>query len=230
MPPPHNRFASGAAGGLYHGGFPHGGHQSHGASSHGGPPQQLGAGGNAYMSPGGGGASVGASNHLAAAFAANGGVLGLNGASIGSGAFAGDSSTAGLGGHAGRMGFSHPGAGASVATPAGVLAHHSQTHSQRSSAGVLSEHARVTPAPKNGIRDVWKHNLYENMALLGSLVDEFPYVAMVSYTFFRSSLPLPFRFSNHSVIMGRTRSSLESWQGRWAASAESQTITTNVCA
>lgn len=35
-------------------------------------------------------------------------------------------------------------------------------------------------AVKSRIRDVWKHNLAQEMAVLRSLVDKYPYISMVS--------------------------------------------------
>jgi CCR4-NOT transcription complex subunit 7/8 len=42
----------------------------------------------------------------------------------------------------------------------------------------LVEHA-ARGAQKGRIREVWKHNLHEEMANLRELVDRYPYIAMV---------------------------------------------------
>ncbi|EJP62941.1 CCR4-NOT transcription complex subunit 8 [Beauveria bassiana] len=87
-------------------------------------------------------------------------VPGLNGA----GGF-GDS---GFGGQASRMGFTHGPAGLQPPQHAGQLHHN-----------VLMEHPTMRPQQNRGrIREVWKHNLQEEMAVLRDLVDSYPYIAM----------------------------------------------------
>lgn len=87
---------------------------------------------------------------------------GLNGA----GGF-GDS---GFGGQASRMGFTHGPAGLQPPQHTGQLHHN-----------VLMDHPTMRPQPNRGrIREVWKHNLHEEMAVLRDLVDKYPYIAMVS--------------------------------------------------
>lgn len=67
----------------------------------------------------------------------------------------------GLASHAARIGFAH-----------GAQHAHQQSHN-------LSEHSsRPQGAAKSRIRDVWKHNLAEEMAILRELIDDYPYVAM----------------------------------------------------
>jgi CCR4-NOT transcription complex subunit 7/8 len=42
------------------------------------------------------------------------------------------------------------------------------------------EHPGIRSHPNKGrIREVWKHNLHEEMAVLRELVDKYPYIAMV---------------------------------------------------
>ncbi|TQV92616.1 hypothetical protein V2A60_009089 [Cordyceps javanica] len=87
-------------------------------------------------------------------------VPGLNGA----GGFA----DSGFGGQASRMGFTHGPAGLQPPQHTGQL-HHS----------ALMEHPTMRPQQNRGrIREVWKHNLQEEMAVLRDLVDKYPYIAM----------------------------------------------------
>ena len=97
-------------------------------------------------------------------FSANGNVLsGLNGAF---GVGVGMGADTGLGSHAARMGFAHA-----------VQAQHGQAQQH----GMLGEHPGMrNQATKGRIREVWKHNLHEEMAVLRDLVDKYPYIAMVS--------------------------------------------------
>ncbi|KAH8674070.1 ribonuclease H-like domain-containing protein [Xylariales sp. PMI_506] len=69
----------------------------------------------------------------------------------------------GLASHAARMGFAH---GAQL----------QQQHPHQQSHGLGGEH--TTRAAKGRIRDVWRHNLNEEMAVLRELVDDYPYVSM----------------------------------------------------
>jgi CCR4-NOT transcription complex subunit 7/8 len=99
-------------------------------------------------------------------FATNGNVLsvaaGLNGG-FGVGA------DTGLGSHAARMGFAH-------------AANIQQQHGQSQQHNMLVEHPNMrTHTNKGRIREVWKHNLHEEMAVLRDLVDKYPYIAMVSF-------------------------------------------------
>lgn len=51
----------------------------------------------------------------------------------------------------------------------------------------MAEHQNTRTQPNRGrIREVWKHNLQEEMATLRDLVDKYPLIAMVSFgpTFF----------------------------------------------
>ena len=44
----------------------------------------------------------------------------------------------------------------------------------------LMDHPTVRAHPNKGrIREVWKHNLHEEMAVLRDLVEKYPYIAMV---------------------------------------------------
>ena len=48
----------------------------------------------------------------------------------------------------------------------------------------LAEHQPIRQHGNRGrIREVWKHNLHEEMAVLRELVDKYPYIAMVSDLF-----------------------------------------------
>lgn len=152
MPPPLSRFPSGPNTiSPYHQQFPQGHAGSHPPPLT-GNPSYLSA--NAQISP----------------FSANGNVLGvgsgLNGAF---GVGVGVGADTGLGSHAARMGFAH-------------AANLQQQHGQPQAHGMLSDtHPTMRNQPSKGrIREVWKHNLHEEMAVLRDLVDKYPYIAMVS--------------------------------------------------
>jgi CCR4-NOT transcription complex subunit 7/8 len=92
---------------------------------------------------------------------------GTNGSSGVGGNLHGGFGGAGLGGagsQAAQMGFAHGAAG---------LQHLQQTHDMR---GVHGEQAAR-------IRQVWKHNLNEEMAILRVLIDKYPYISMVRFHF-----------------------------------------------
>jgi CCR4-NOT transcription complex subunit 7/8 len=91
-------------------------------------------------------------------FAVNGNALSLSGGFGGAGL--GMPGGTGLASHAAQMSF----AGAS-----------SQQHGHNG----MGEPTARAMANKGRIRDVWKGNLHEEMALLRQLVDKYPYVAMV---------------------------------------------------
>jgi len=96
------------------------------------------------------------------------GALGLAGGLGGGGGF-GLGSETGLGSQAARMGFAH----------GAQLQQQQQHHHQQASHGL--EHGARNVQAKGRIREVWKHNLHEEMAVLRDLVDRYPYIAMVSY-------------------------------------------------
>ena len=123
------------------------------APGHSGSHPQLG-GNPSYLNP----------NPQISPFAANGNVLSLAGGLNGGGGF-GVGADSGLASHAARMGFAH---GASL---------QQQQHAQQQS-HVLGEHGGRNQT-KGRIREVWKHNLHEEMAILRDLVDKYPYIAMV---------------------------------------------------
>ena len=104
--------------------------------------------------------------------AANGnafGGAGLNGAA------AVGFADSGFGGQSARMGFAQ-GPGAALQQP-----QHGQVQHN-----VLMEHPTLRTHPNKGrIREVWKHNLHEEMAVLRGLVEKYPYIAMVSVRPFR---------------------------------------------
>ena len=88
---------------------------------------------------------------------------GLNGAAAG---FA----DSGFGSQNARMGFAH-GPGLQQPQHGGGQVQHN----------VLMEHPTMRTQPNKGrIREVWKHNLHEEMAVLRDMVDKYPYIAMVS--------------------------------------------------
>lgn len=170
MPPPLNRFPSGPnAISPYHQQFPSHSQQH---TSHGPPPM---TGGNPnYMNP----------NAQINAFAGNGNLLALGGGlnPPGGGGFGGLSSAGGdntgLASHAARMGFAQAG--------------HIQQQQQQQQAHPQQQQGHVMGAAdhpgrnqaKGRIREVWKHNLHEEMKVLRDLVDHYPYVAMVRILIF----------------------------------------------
>lgn len=188
MPPPLSRYPSGPSVlSPYHQQFP--GHAQGGHGGAGAHPQQLGAN-QGYLGGGGGGPQM-------SPFTSNGNLLGgVGGSAVGAG-FAGDS---GLGSHAVRMGFTAGAAAAAAASShgtAGMTAHHQQQHQQQqqqhhghlphqhhgqqqSHGGAMgSEHSARPQGGKGRIRDVWKHNLHEEMAVLCELAEKYRYIAMV---------------------------------------------------
>ncbi|KAK3340960.1 CCR4-NOT transcription complex subunit 7 [Neurospora tetraspora] len=176
-PPPLNRFPSGPS--PYHQQFPtHGQH----TASH---PPQL-AGNPAYLNQ----------NAQVNPFSANSNLLGLGGGlNAGGGGFnvGGDS---GLASHAARMGFQH---GAQLQQQQQSQQQHQQQaqqqtaqHSQHAQHAQHQQHMQHAPQQGHGaladhvtrsqsksrIREVWKYNLNEEMAILRDLVDKYPYIAM----------------------------------------------------
>lgn len=112
------------------------------------------------------------------AFAGNGNLLALGGGlnTPGGGGFGGiggaGGDNTGLASHAARMGFAAAG--------------HSQQQQQQLHPQQQQGHGMgaVDHPPRNAqakgrIREVWKHNLHEEMKVLRDLVDKYPYVAMV---------------------------------------------------
>lgn len=76
----------------------------------------------------------------------------------------------GFGSQSARMGFAHGPAGLQQPQHGGQVQH-----------GVLMEHPTMRAQPNKGrIREVWKHNLEEEMGVLRDIVDKYPYIAMVS--------------------------------------------------
>ncbi|KAK1691223.1 CAF1 family ribonuclease [Colletotrichum godetiae] len=75
----------------------------------------------------------------------------------------------GLGSHAARMGFAHA-----------ASLQQQQQHGQPQHNFGLDHGAAParTTQNKGRIREVWKHNLHEEMAVLRELVDKYPYIAM----------------------------------------------------
>ena len=178
MPPPLNRFPSGPNTiSPYHQQFPS--HAQH-ATSH--PPPLAAT--SAYLN------QIGQVNP----FAANSNLLGLAGGLNAAAGF-GVGAESGLASHAARMGFTHAGnlQQQQQQSQQQVLQQQQQQqqsqhaqhapsvqhpqHAQQQGHG-LAEHA-TRVAQKGRIREVWKHNLHEEMANLRDLVDRYPYIAMV---------------------------------------------------
>ncbi|CAM1502990.1 Fc.00g077660.m01.CDS01 [Cosmosporella sp. VM-42] len=121
-----------------------------------GQPQGGHLGGNQYLN---------ANSQISPFSAAAGNAFGagLNGAAAG---FA----DSGFGGQSARMGFAHgPGAaGLQQAQHGGQMQHNS-----------LMEHPTMRAQPNKGrIREVWKHNLEEEMAVLREVVEKYKFIAM----------------------------------------------------
>ncbi|KAB5570366.1 CCR4-NOT transcription complex subunit 7 [Coniochaeta sp. 2T2.1] len=165
MPPPPNRFPSGPNTiSPYHQQFPSHSQQQQQHTSHGPPPMTANPN---YMN----------ANAQMNAFAGNGNLLAL-GAGLnttgGAGGFGGLSSAAGdnigLASHAARMGFAQAGH---------IQQQQQQAHPQQQQGHVMgaADHPTRNQA-KGRIREVWKHNLHEEMKVLRDLVDKYPYVAM----------------------------------------------------
>lgn len=179
-PPPINRFPSGPS--PYHQQF-----STHGQHTASHPPQLTGN--PAYLNQ----------NAQVNPFSANSNLLGLGGGlNAGGGGFnvGGDS---GLASHAARMGFQH---GAQLQQQQQSqqqqhqqqqaqqqTAQHSQhaqhaqhqqhmQHAPQQGHGALADHVTRSQS-KSRIREVWRHNLHEEMAILRDLVDKYPYIAMV---------------------------------------------------
>ncbi|KAG6032792.1 hypothetical protein E4U41_007134 [Claviceps citrina] len=95
---------------------------------------------------------------------------GTNGNAFGGGGLNGAGfAETGFGSQSARMGFAH-------GPPA--LQQQPQ-HAAQVQHGMLMEHPTLRSQPNKGrIREVWKHNLHEEMAVLRDLVNKYPYIAM----------------------------------------------------
>jgi len=153
MPPQLNRFPSGPTISPYHQQFP-----SHGQHSASHPPPLTAN--PSYLNP----------NSQINAFTGNGNLLSLAGGLNSNNAFGAGGET-GLASHAARMSFAHAG---NLQQQQQQQHHHPQQQSH-----VMGDHPTRSQA-KSRIREVWKHNLHEEMATLRDLVDKYPYIAMVS--------------------------------------------------
>ncbi|KAG8165689.1 hypothetical protein KVR01_004241 [Diaporthe batatas] len=98
-------------------------------------------------------------------FATNGNVLGLGGGMNSAAASFGVGHDSGLGGQAARMGFQN------------ATLQHPQ-HAQQHSHSMMGDQPARNPLAKGRIREVWKHNLEDEMAVLRDLVQDYPYIAM----------------------------------------------------
>ena len=116
-------------------------------------------GGNQYLN---------ANSQLGPFGGANGGAFGAVGGLNGAAAFA----DSGFGSQGARMGFAHGPAGLQQPQHGGQMQH-----------GMLMEHHAMRSQPNRGrIREVWRHNLEEEMAVLREVIAKYPYVAMVCTT------------------------------------------------
>lgn len=107
---------------------------------------------------------------LANSFALNGNSIGL-GANFGPGGMGMPAGGTGLGSQQAQMSF------------ASAALH--QSHN-----GMVDGHPRAA-GTKGRIREVWKGNLAEEMAVLRQLVDKYPYIAMVRLYISRSACTIP---------------------------------------
>lgn len=113
------------------------------------------------------------------------GAAGLNGAAAG---FA----DSGFGSQNARMGFAH-GPGLQQPQHGGGQVQHN----------VLMEHPTMRTQPNKGrIREVWKHNLHEEMAVLRDMVDKYPYIAMVSLRT-RGEQPIGCGYTDADILTSR---------------------------
>lgn len=85
----------------------------------------------------------------------------------------------GFGSQSARMGFAH---GPNAAAAAALQQPQQQQHGGQVQHNALMDHPtmRTQQSNKGRIREVWKHNLEEEMAVLRDIIDKYPYVAMVS--------------------------------------------------
>ncbi|CRK27535.1 hypothetical protein BN1708_004424 [Verticillium longisporum] len=123
--------------------------------------------GAAHGPPLGGNPSYLNANSQSSPFSIGGNVLGGVGAL--NGGFGVGADTGGLGSHAARMGFQQA-----------ANIHQQQQHGQGQH-GFGADHGGANMRGghnKGRIREVWKHNLHEEMAVLRDLVDKYPYIAM----------------------------------------------------
>jgi CCR4-NOT transcription complex subunit 7/8 len=127
-----------------------------------------------------------------------------NGNAFGAAGFA----DTGFGSQSARMGFAH-GPAAAMQPP---------QHGAQGQHNVLMDHPTVRAQPNKGrIREVWAHNLHEEMAVLRDLIDKYPYIAMVS----RAGRLAP----DNRLTDGRILSFQAWYQDRWAVSG-ARAITT----
>lgn len=76
---------------------------------------------------------------------------------------------------------------------------------------------------KGRIRDVWRGNLAQEMQVLRSLIDKYPYISMVRW----SSSAVERMVMKHGLIVkSRIPSSRESSRGQWVHSRRKPTIIT----
>lgn len=158
-------------------------HYGHPQFPHG--PPQPGGGNPSYLNPNNQGNPFGSSSNILSLSA------GLNtGGGFGVG---GDS---GLGSHAARMGFAHAGnlQQQQQQQPQQQQQQHNASqhpqhpqhgqprtqHGQGQQVHAIAEHGNRT-MNKGRIREVWKHNLEEEMGNLRELIDKYPYIAMVGH-------------------------------------------------
>lgn len=77
---------------------------------------------------------------------------------------------------------------------------------------------------KSRIRDVWKHNLAQEMQALRALVEKYPYISMVCCLLCCVNMLLLLMYVRLTQLNGcRTQSFPVSWHGRWVRSRPRQT-------
>jgi hypothetical protein len=121
---------------------------------------------------------------------------------------AADGGGTGLASHAAQMGFAR-----------GAQMQQQQLHQAHDGRFTLEGKAGGV---KTRIRDVWKHNLAQEMAVLRSLVEKYPYISMVSFW-------IVLNFVVYYLVVAdvcRTRNSLVLLHARSERSQIKQTTTT----
>lgn len=72
------------------------------------------------------------------------------------------------------------GGGVGLASQAAQIGFHGATNQQQSHNNGPEQHGGRTSQHKGRIRDVWKHNLHEEIEVIRNMVEKFPYVSLVS--------------------------------------------------
>jgi CCR4-NOT transcription complex subunit 7/8 len=103
----------------------------------------------------------------------------INPSPMGNGAFATNGHALSIGGNYGGSGLGMPG-GTGLASQAAQISFANASFQQHGQNGMGEGGAR-NRGKDSRIRDVWKSNLQEEMAILRQLVDKYQYIALVRY-------------------------------------------------